>query len=288
MKKLILIFIITLTLIHISFESNGQCIADAGNDMSICISMIDSFYLGGSSTVPLGTPPYTYAWSCEYIIGNMVYTASDYLDDTTVANPQLLGTNQDSLTFYLTVSDSLGNICQDTILIKFCWIGYLLFDLIEYIAPGDTISLYSNIWGNCSPLAYTWTPDYNISDLNIGSPLVWPDTSTIYYHIVTDSIGCQSFEMPFRVYVIPTGTSESINEVELQLFPNPASSDVKVEINGIPEVQLEIFNSIGQLIESRKIKNTSSIDVSDYSTGIYYFTFMSKGNWQSSRLMVLH
>ncbi len=37
---------------------------------------------------------------------------------------------------------------------------------------------------------YNWTPNYNISNVNIGNPLVSPDVPTTYYVTLTDAFGC--------------------------------------------------------------------------------------------------
>ncbi|MCH8904635.1 MAG: hypothetical protein IIA45_12055, partial [Bacteroidetes bacterium] len=126
--------LILLTFLLDCTFSHAQCVAEAGNDTALCASFeLDTFYLGGSPTVSGGAPPYTFDWSCTYYFGPLTFTASDFLDDTTLANPQLLQPADSLITFHLVVTDNLGNICQDTVSIRFSFWLWTLDDKIAGI-----------------------------------------------------------------------------------------------------------------------------------------------------------
>lgn len=170
-------FILTGCLILIAFftRTYGQCIANAGNDTTLCVTFgLDTVYLGGTPTVIGGTPPYIYTWSCNYsMLNTLFFSASDFLDDTTSANPRVNAHNGDTLSFYLTVSDNEGNICSDTVVIHFCgdYVWPLGWNFV-YINQGDTAQISPSVGQGCSPLSFQWFPNYNISDPNVENPLV--------------------------------------------------------------------------------------------------------------------
>ena len=141
---------------------------------------IDTVYLGGAPTVITGTPPFTYTWTCIYsILNTLFFTASDFLDDTTSANPRLTDHNSDTLAFYLTVTDSFGNTCNDTVIVRFCGnFAWTLDWKFTHINQGDTTTIFPSVGQGCPPLTFQWFPNYNISDPNIENPTVWPDTTT--------------------------------------------------------------------------------------------------------------
>ena len=123
-----------IIILIISLPSFGQLQVDIGDDLIICI---EDWYpelptLGGNPTAFGGVTPYTYCWSTEhpFIMGPL--WASDFLNDTTAANPTLQNPVHDSLLFKLIVTDSLGNQAEDSIMILFSNFVYLAMDCIHY------------------------------------------------------------------------------------------------------------------------------------------------------------
>jgi len=76
-----------------------------------------------------------------------------------------------------------------------------------------------------------------------------------------------------------TTTTEKIKKnsfINVAVSPNPTKSltNISIALKKAQDVQLEIYSSVGQLIENRVVKNISEhnfeIDLSNYSSGIYY------------------
>jgi len=138
----------------------AQCIVDAGKNDTLCeINLVvEAFYLGGMPTAQGGVAPYIYVWSCRYNpfpdFPSLNLTASDFLDDTTAANPRMLYLANDSLTFYLRVTDATGVICYDNT--KYTYSRYIwsLDYKFAYIDPGDSVQLYLSIHGGIEPKSY--------------------------------------------------------------------------------------------------------------------------------------
>ncbi len=70
----------------------------------------------------------------------------------------------------------------------------------------------------------------------------------------------------------------------MQVFPNPASSTIKVRVNGTATIVLT--NSAGKIMLSKNINNNASINVSGFANGIYYIQNKTTGEVQ--KIVVSH
>jgi hypothetical protein len=75
---------------------------------------------------------------------------------------------------------------------------------------------------------------------------------------------------------LPSGISETKNMKEISVFPNPSSSILTVSLNSIvaQNLNIEIINSIGQIVYTENIENTigninKTIHIENYPEGIY-------------------
>ena len=106
------------------------------------------------------------------------------ISDPTVANPFTAGLDTTTL-FIVEVEDSLGCTGVDTMRIEV----FEVFTLEDtFICRGDTITISTN-----NGLFFSWTPDDGtISAVDIASPQVWPDQTTIYTVEAQSIDGCIS------------------------------------------------------------------------------------------------
>lgn len=278
MKRLFTFGITIVLLIITNLRVIGQCSVDAGNDITVCVGMEGfSQSLGESLVIEGGTAPFIYAWSGSYSIGPLNFTASDMLNDTTIANPELLYPNDDSLAFTVSVTDFNGNTCSDDLVVYFCNIMMTLEDKQTSIMQGDTAQLYPGVFGNCEPLTFQWTPDYNISDPTIPNPVVWPDTTTYYAATAIDSAGCVMIDSPFTVFVNPLNTIELGINSSVQIFPNPMSDYIVVEFSGfsIDNLRMELYDAEGRVVRKANISGQrTEIQRGDLQSGLYIYRLL--------------
>jgi hypothetical protein len=90
---------------------------------------------------------------------------------------------------------------------------------------------------------------------------------TGYYTVITsDESGCSTST---TMWVEFTGVEDISIAEGLHIFPNPASSNVTIELSNV-RGELHLLNAIGQIVFSeRAISGITEIDVSSLADGFY-------------------
>lgn len=243
---------------HFSF---GQCIVDAGPDKYICVDKfgnLDSTVF--DAEISQGTAPYQIKWLAEYSTGlqsSPFLFATNFLSDTTALNPQIINSeilpNNEALPFLIHVSDSVGNNCMDSVNVYFSKFGLLPEFLEREILQGDTIELHSIVGNGIPPIYYNWFPDYNISNISIGNPKVWPDTTTVYDVLVTDSVGCVSnwSATEWTIHVKPMNADNIRLKQSALLYPNPIKEASILDLSILwshEKLNIIVFNNMGRIV----------------------------------------
>lgn len=279
----------------LSVHAQQPLVAYAGNDSIFC-EHIDSFLIGGFPSVEGGLSPDTYTWDIypkPYIpfpsAPQIHHYCSDFLNDTTVANPTLLMVpNENFITFILTVSDSSGQTAIDSVTYReIQWVMALGNTVIETF-PGDTQTItatpfgggiypYTYDWGNSPDLigaqfdynVYATSPEPNRQVIIPNNP----SPSVLFYDIlVTDSAGCPVTVSSFQGFLINPSSTQSFTKSEIEVFPNPVVDQLFIKANGQRIAKLELTDSNGKLIDiSGRLSNTgqTQMDFSKLSSGTY-------------------
>ncbi len=277
-----------LILLFTLLQANAiaQCTADAGPDKILCNYLgVDTIQIGGNPSATSGTPPFTYSWSANYTItiGTLTfhYYASDFLNDTTLANPSIINAfNEiDSMFFVLTVTDSSNNVCSDSVLIRFSnWtvnLGTVTFNILQ----GDT-AYYNwgpNIGGGIPPFQYLWKPNSGLLDsISTNGFITQPDSSNVYYVTITDSAGCVAVGPPFVfVNVMPVGlTYINSGKFSFTVSPNPSGSFTNFNISGNLKEKLlyEFYDAQAHLNYEVETSDTSlRLDNALFSKGLNFY-----------------
>ncbi len=164
---------------------------DAGIDHSICPGSIIT--IGGNPTSPGGT---TYLWTPTYTI-----------DDTSAANPNV---NPDTSLFY-TVVTAFGTLCsgKDSVKVNVFSLPIVDAGTDQQMCYGDSAQL--NALGAA---LYTWTPISNVNNSSIGNPIVYPDSSAMYYVLGTDTNGCSNTDsLEIVIFALPLANAGNDNGI---------------------------------------------------------------------------
>ena len=116
--------------------------------------------------------------------------------------------------------------------------------------------------GGSTPYTYTWVPVGGNAATAVNLPV------GCYTVNVKDANGCLG---SFSVCVsFGTGMQNlSATSSDLLIYPNPAKTNVTIEING-SVFNYTLYNSLGMLIANNKnINNKTQINLSEFSKGIY-------------------
>lgn len=74
-----------------------------------------------------------------------------------------------------------------------------------------------------------------------------------------------------------TDIDEARQESIFSIFPNPTSGIVEISINSDVEIEVELLDISGRMIQAGKFKSTTQLDLSGLQNGIYVLLFKQNG-----------
>ena len=77
-------------------------------------------------------------------------------------------------------------------------------------------------------------------------------------------------------------SNENNYENNFLISPNPTWDFITIQLKNSEKEEIQIYNSIGQLVNEISVSNNSKIDVSDLSNGIY---FIKSKNYQTIKFI---
>jgi hypothetical protein len=266
----------------ISFSSLAQLTVDAGPVRAFCEDDLKNQLnlLAEDPIVSGGTAPYTYSWSTTISLSpTLVFHASSFLSDTTLANPILKESYGNSLSFELKITDSEGNTATDSLIVKFSSFMILTVEVRDHISLGDTLTLRDVISGGIPPLKFAWSPNYNIADTTVRHPKASPRVDTNYGLVITDSVGCKVYGT-HRVFVTTNSTTNPSNSEFLsKVVPNPVSDQSIIHFSNATnsEVLIRVIDAMGNLVlEESVIGEQYSLVSKIRHKGSYIYTISNE------------
>ena len=208
-----------------TFVADGCCTVNQTNNITKCSNQ--NLVLNARA----GT---TYQWNpstdlSSSIVQNPTCSATSNITYTvTVTNAATNCTNND--VFNVTVNPAPVSNMADTSICK-----------------GDTIQLIAGLGD-----AYLWSPNYNISNINIRNPFVWPAITTDYIVTITNANGCSTRDT-IRVTVNDCGCEDSCNwsltgntNVKLPYFiGSKNNADFKIRTNNTQRMVVSASGNVG-------------------------------------------
>jgi len=249
-------FCLALNYSFLIFHCGAQTLtAHAGSNISVC--RYDSVKIGGNPSATGGVPPYTYSWQ-----------PATGLSVTTIANPK--ASPSATTPYTLTVKDSLGNTAVSSAIT----VAVLPLPLVSAGPDQTIISGTSTHLQASGAVKYFWSPNYNLSNQNIGAPMADPGTSTTYCLIGVDANGCANYDC-MELDVIPSDYVEIYNAF------TPNGDDVNDvlfigNIERFPDNKIEVFNRNGKLVfQQAQYANdwNGKVDGTPLPCATYYVVF---------------
>ena len=212
-----------------------------------------------------GTPPYSYSWTPP--IG---------LSSSTICNPT--ASPALSIVYTAIITDANGCTATTTLTI-----------IVNPTPPTPVITqnvdtLFSNTWGDF----FVWY----LNSVQIGPPpsgSYYVTTVPGNYTVVAWTVeGCSSGPSSSYPY-FPTNTLENIFQSEFSVHPNPASSQILVNVPAeLKNSALVIYNILGNVVLKNNLyDNRNIIDISALHEGIYFASAEKNGRKIMVRFAVM-
>lgn len=237
-------------------------------------------------------------WNKEY--NNQTYNFEGYLKMCQLSDSSLLIPTEDFGLGYLLMVDKNGEILQSKLL------EMRSRDLTETKNKGVFIAGFGPLLGlkmllpnahfgvikTDSLLNSTECIGDNFSSLTTGS--VTPATefftsvsniSSHFLPVIIDSLDVSIYSGCVDHY---GGIDENDNEISLTVYPNASSGVFYFDKSKQENLQLEIYNSLGQLILQKNLSSLSNrIDLGDQPQGIYFYHASNPQKRVSGKMVVI-
>ena len=198
---------------------------------------------------PVGSA-YTFSWSN----GGNSASISDLVADTYVVTVQNAAGGTVIATAILTEPEEL--------------VLTPLTELPLVVNPTGTVEVETS--GGTAPYAFQWVDEANNPFSNVEDLVNAP--AGIYTQTATDANGCTAELTP--VELVATSGADDLGGYTIRAFPNPASKDLVIEIPEGENVVVQVFNSMGQMIESKMLQGPQgSISVENWPSGYFHLIF---------------
>jgi hypothetical protein len=117
----------------------------------------------------------------------------------------------------------------------------------------------------------------------------------ITYNYADQSSGCSNFTTAsVSVYEIPTGIKNHSAENIVNIYPNPSTSNINIEMvfEAAGNVDLKIFNAVGELVfdksyQLNKGKNMQQVNIASFARGLYFGEIKSGNTTSNFRFLKL-
>ncbi len=128
---------------------------------------------------------------------------------------------------------------------------------------------------------YSWT-----SGPNSASYTVNPTTNTTYTVAATGTNSCTNTASFVQNVSLCTGIDEQNVASSVNIYPNPANSEINIVFEDNAERTIEIVDLLGKKMFSGLIMQSAKIDVSGYSKGVYLINIQTKTSNISKKLII--
>jgi len=255
--KKILSTLICLLIVTSSFAQVSVNITASSNPVCKGSSSVLTANVSG------GLPPYTYHWS----------------DNSTSTSITVYPTStSDGYSVTVTDKNSASNTAQTYITID-------IFTVKIIVTNNSDSSKLSPSWvGGMPPFACQWNTGQNTLSIT-----VVPTTATIYSVTVTDENGCWDSA---SVHITPSSVHDYINNIIVNLVPNPANNFVELEKNNneTDKYLLSINDIQGREVLTKNIQfdNKYNIDLTGFTNGLYFLKLQNDKEITLSKIIVQH
>lgn len=145
---------------------------------------------------------------------------------------------------------------------------YVLDLTVEPIPSAPVISASSNVLSVPSTFdGYQWYQDTTLLS-GATSENYTATANGNYSVVVTNAAGCESSSAVVNVTGISVG--EVSTSFGLNIYPNPTNGELVLQLSNAEQAQWQLFNSLGQLLQTDNLSHAAIINLSNLAEGVYY------------------
>lgn len=144
----------------------------------------------------------------------------------------------------------------------------------------------ASVSGGLAPYTYQWDPSTGNQTTAMATGLT---PGNIYYVVVTDANGCSEV-VSFRAIALDVTSIDNVSK--LNMFPNPTSGNVFVDLNLVEQadVQIQITTVTGQVVMTHQFNQTQNskfeLETAQLPTGVYMVKFTIGTDQLTKKLVV--
>ena len=189
-------------------------------------------------------------------------------------------------TYTVMVEDSTGCITNGSVMISEPQPLAVTSTITDESTSGaGDGSIVCEVQGGTVPYAFEWyqngeliSSEQNLSGIGAGE----------YVLVVTDNNGCQLSDT--LMVGVTTSTSEVVSDIRLNVFPNPASDYLTIEISGTTgELRMTLMDLSGRTVHFEKLDSGTvnhKVGLDELGSGIYFLSLTGK-QWAEVRKVVI-
>jgi hypothetical protein len=139
-------------------------------------------------------------------------------------------------------------------------------------------SIDLNVVGGTPGYTYSWSNGETTEDLSNLS-------AGTYTVTVTDNNGCIA-EISTEVLNESSANIASMEDIELNVYPNPSNGNVKISWKGAG-MQISVIEQGGRIVLSSSVQNLQTIQLGDLQSGLYLVTIISTNGITATKQLVI-
>ncbi|MEZ4888919.1 MAG: T9SS type A sorting domain-containing protein [Chitinophagales bacterium] len=251
-------------------ETNPEVSISASKDYVCPNEEVELNVIGGVSFEVLNV---------EELLNKQAHTVSVFPTETT--------------TYEVTIETETGCVTTETVVVHVLNAPQPnIIAPITSICEGQQVQLIAT---ENSGATFTWSPTEGLSNPNNNVTLASPANTTTYTLSASNNTGCTTTtEITIEVSgCVNTSIEDWIGIEDISLFPNPNKGvfQLQFELTETKNIQIQLYNTIGQLLEQSVSNNQSGIfnqtfDLTNKAAGLYYLEVKIDGSRHLEKIMV--